>query len=139
MIYLIGSLRNPKITEVAARLRAEGYEVFDDWYSPGPHADDHWQAYERQRGHTYKQALQGYAARQVFEFDHYHLNRADVGVMVMPAGKSGHLELGYMAGKGKLTFVLFDEEPERYDVMYQFCTDVCFYMEELLKALEETK
>jgi nucleoside 2-deoxyribosyltransferase len=49
----------------------------------------------------------------------------------MPAGKSAHLELGYMIGRGKPCFVLFDEEPERWDVMYQFATAVCFSYEEL--------
>jgi len=49
----------------------------------------------------------------------------------MPAGKSGHMELGYMIGQGKPCFVYFDKEPERWDVMYQFAKEVCFSMEEL--------
>ena len=121
-IYLIGSLRNPQVPAVADVLRIAGFDVFDDWYAAGPEADDYWQKYETRRGRTYKQALQGYAAQHVFEFDRYHLDRCDMGVLLMPAGKSGHLELGYMAGKGKRTFVLFDKVPERYDVMYQFAT-----------------
>jgi nucleoside 2-deoxyribosyltransferase len=121
-IYLIGSLRNEQVPRVAAKLRCAGYEVFDDWYAAGPRADDHWQEYEDQRGHTYDQALAGYAARHVFEFDKAHLERCDMGVLLMPAGKSGHLELGYMAGLGKRTFIYMDKQPERYDVMYQFAT-----------------
>jgi nucleoside 2-deoxyribosyltransferase len=54
----------------------------------------------------------------------------------MPAGKSGHLELGYVSGKGKPTYVLFDHEPERWDVMYQFATGgVFFSLESLLEGL----
>ena len=121
-IYLIGSLRNPLVPEVAEHLRAYDFEVFDDWYAAGPEADDYWQKYEIARGHSYAEALQGYAARHVFDFDCRHLNRCDIGVLLLPAGKSGHLELGYMAGLGKPTAILLDKVPERYDVMYQFAS-----------------
>jgi len=56
-VYLIGSLRNPAVPELANTIRALGYDVFDDWYAAGPEADDKWRDYEKARGHTYKQAL----------------------------------------------------------------------------------
>lgn len=136
-IYLIGSLRNPQVPIVASLLRSLGYEVFDDWYAAGPEADDYWQRYETGRGHTYAEALEGYAAWHVADFDRFHLNRCDMAVLLMPAGKSGHIELGYMIGKGKPTFVLFDKVPERYDVMYRLATKVCLTSSELLIALED--
>jgi len=64
-VYLIGSLRNPNIPVVAGLLRAEGYDVFDDWFAAGPEADDHWMAYEKQRGRTYDLALKGHAAQRL--------------------------------------------------------------------------
>lgn len=134
-IYLIGSLRNPLIPEVGNTLRELGYEVFDDWFAAGERADDSWQSYETYRGRTYKEALAGYAAQHVFALDYTHLNRADIGILVLPAGKSGHIELGYLAGRGKITYVLFDRVPDRYDVMYNFATGVCFSMEELKQCL----
>lgn len=137
VIYLIGSLRNEKIPHIANQLRKLGFEVFDDWFSPGPEADDFWRNYEKTRGSTYKQALKNWAGKHIYEFDKFHIDRADIGIMYMPAGKSGHLELGYMIGKGKRCFVLFDEEPERWDVMYQFAEDVYFSFEELAKKLKE--
>ncbi len=135
-VYLIGSLRNPVVPEVAAYLRDGGFEVFDDWYAAGPEADDYWQKYETQRGHTYAEALKGYAAKHVYEFDLWHLNRCDIGVLLLPAGKSGHLELGYMIGQGKPGFVLFDKVPDRYDVMYQFAQSIAMSKEELLEQLK---
>src|SRR5258706_9150607 len=98
IVYLIGSLRSPRVPKVAEELRAAGYEVFDDWYAAGPEADDYWQRYEQAKGHTYAEALAGYAANHVFNFDRTRLMRADAGVLVLPAGKSGHLELGYLVG-----------------------------------------
>lgn len=124
MIYLIGSLRNPRVPEVAKELRTYGFSVFDDWYAAGPTADDSWRDYEQARGHTFKQALKGYAARHVFSFDRHHLDRATTVVLVLPAGKSGHAEFGWACGRGTKGYILLDGEPERFDVMYQFAHEV---------------
>lgn len=134
-IYIIGSLKNPEIPYIANRLEDAGFEAFADWFSPGEQADQMWQEYERLRGRTYKQAINGYHAHHVFAFDKTHLDRCDAAVLVMPAGRSAHLELGYTIGRGKLGFVLFDKEPERYDVMYRFATDIFFDLDEMVASL----
>ena len=134
-IYLIGSLRNPEVPEVGNLLREAGHEVFDDWHAAGPIADDEWQRYETQRGHSYAEALKGYAANHVFDFDLRHLNRCDTGVLMMPAGRSGHLELGYLIGQGKPGYILFDKIPERYDIMYRFCHGVYSSVSDLIKGI----
>ena len=134
-VYLVGSLRNPKIPSIANKIRELGYEVFDDWISPGPETDDKWQEYEKTRGRSYKEALAGDHARNVFKFDLKHLENADIVIMVIPCGKSGHLELGWAIGQGKKGYVLFDEEPERYDIMYAFCTDIFFSLDDLCSGL----
>lgn len=138
-IYTIGSLRNEKVPEIANELRDAGHEVFDDWYSAGPEADDYWQKYETARGHNYKQALQGYAAKNVYNFDKHHLDRNDTVVLILPAGKSGHLEFGYSIGKGKKGYILFDDDVHtcRWDVMYQFADGVFFDTSELITQLKE--
>lgn len=109
-IYLIGSLRNPEVPLIGDKLREAGHGVFDDWFAGGPIADDSWQEYEKGRGRSYSQALRGPAAVNVFNFDHDNLLNSDGAILVLPAGKSGHLELGFMAGQGKYTGVLFPEE-----------------------------
>lgn len=118
VLYLIGSLRNPEVPKIGNSLRELGFEVFEDWYGAGETADDSWQKYEQGRGRTYGQALDGYASRHIVSFDYTHLKRCDGAVLVMPAGKSGHLELGLVMGQGKPGFVLFDGQPERWDQMY---------------------
>lgn len=107
-IYLIGSLRNPEVPRLGNILRTAGHEVFDDWFGAGPEADDYWKKHETQRGVSYYEALHGYAAGNVFAFDKTHLDRCSHVVLVMPAGKSGHLELGYAIGSGKRGYVAFD-------------------------------
>ncbi len=135
IIYLIGSLRNPQVPVIAEQLRAAGHETFDDWYAAGPEADDKWRDYERGRGRSYPEALSGYAAGHVFDFDRHHLERADAVVLMLPAGKSGHLELGWAIGRGKPGYILLDD-PERWDVMYKFATGVFYSVDDLIMALK---
>ena len=125
-VYLVGSLRNPAIREAAKVLRDAGMEVFDDWHGCGPEADDHWKTYEKDRGRTYIQALGGKLAGHAFNFDKSNLDEADTVVLILPAGKSGHLELGYAAGRGKDTFIVLepDRDEDRWDLMYKFATKV---------------
>jgi hypothetical protein len=138
-VYVIGSLRNPEIPKFANYLRKNGFDAFDSWFSPGPRADDFWRDYTRQRGLSYKEALKDFSATHVYEFDRYHLKRCDAAVMLMPAGKSAHLELGWVLGKEKPGFILFDKTPERYDVMVQFASDTFFKRQELVKALKRNQ
>ncbi len=134
-VYLIGSLRLPSVREFAKELREAGFDVFDDWHAAGPEADDIWQKYEQDRGRSYLEAIRGAHAKCVFEFDARNINRSSVGILMLPAGKSGHLELGYMLGQRKRGYVLFDKEPERWDVMYQFATGLFLDKAELIKEL----
>lgn len=138
-VYLIGSLRNPNIPSISTTLRSSlAVEVFDDWYAAGPEADDFWKKYEVDRGRDYLSALMGHAARHVFEFDRHHLDTSDAAVLVLPAGKSGHLELGYMAGQGKPTYILLDAEEVRWDVMYGFATAVVDNEKDLINGLKSS-
>lgn len=135
-LYLIGSLRNPRVPVVGDRLRAVGFDVFDNWYSGGPGADDAWRDYERGRGRTYAQALKNHSAQHIYTLDRFHLNRAHGAVLVLPAGRSGHLEAGWFSAT-KPVFMLLDEqgEPDRLDVMTQFLHGVCRDIGELEGAV----
>lgn len=135
VVYLIGALKNPYVPELGNKIRALGYEVFDDWHAPGPEADDFFDKYRKQRGLNYKDALNSYAAKHIFEFDKSHLGRADIVILLMPAGKSGHLELGYCVGKGKIGYILMDGEPERVDIMHQFADEIFMNEQDLLDKL----
>ena len=135
ILYLIGSLRNPEIPTIAHALREQGHDVFDDWYAAGEKADDAWRDYELGRGRSYIQALDGLAAHHVYGFDLAHLNRSEGGVLVLPAGRSAHIEFGYLIGQGKPGYILLDT-PDRWDVMYKFATGVFTSLPELVHALE---
>jgi nucleoside 2-deoxyribosyltransferase len=131
-IYLIGSLRNARVPAIATLLRDDySFDVFDDWYGAGHEADDMWQKYEDARGRNYREALAGHAAQHIFNFDRTHIQRCDAVMLVLPAGKSGHLEFGFARGLGKPGVILLDDgEPERFDVMYNFANLVTSEVEE---------
>lgn len=140
-LYLIGSLRNKRIPLLADKLRKEmpDVEVFDDWHSAGPMADDHWKEYEQERNRTYQQALNGYAASHVFGFDRYHLDTSSHVVLVLPAGKSGHMEVMYAEYATRAnTAILLDPDDVRWDVMYQFIPTILNNDEEIMPWLSST-
>lgn len=135
-IYLVGSLRNPNIPQIAARLREEGHEVFDDWWAAGPHADDIWRDYEKARGLSFVEALNGPHARTVFRFDRDNILARDTLVMALPAGQSAAMELGFASGAGKSTHILMPKENERWDIMYGFAERVHTDMGSLIRSLK---
>lgn len=135
-VYLIGSLRNPAIPEHSKVLRGAGIGVFDDWHAAGPEADDFWKKYEQERGRTYQEALEGHAARHVFQFDKRHLDRVDGAILALPAGRSGGLEFGYVIGTGRPGWVFLDS-PDRWDVMVQFANGWSTDMNEIVEMINE--
>jgi hypothetical protein len=135
-VYIIGALKNSNIPDIAQHLRPK-YDVFDQWITPGPDADQYLFEYAKHRGWNYKEALSCYAAKNNFDFDKRHIDLADIVIMVMPCGKSGHLELGFSIGAGKEAHILFDKEPERFDLMYNFVSidNIHFSIESLKTRL----
>jgi len=136
-IYLIGSLKNARVLEIGNKLRLDGYDVMDEWVTPGPEADENWQKYERQRGRSYSEALRGRAATNIFLFDRSYLDLSDIVILVAPAGKSAMIELGYAKGRGKRAYIFLDgQDPERFDIMPGFADAIFTTEEELISHLK---
>lgn len=135
-VYVGGALANEDIVRVTQLLLGKGYDAFSEWYTPGREADVLWRDYELALGFNYRQALQRPAAQNTFRFDRDNIDNCNTFLMVLPCGKSAHLELGYAAGIGKDTLIYMPQEPERWDVMYNFAGGIVFNDEELLDALQ---
>lgn len=137
MIYLAGSLRNPDMPDLRnAIAEATQQPVFMDWYAAGPNADDYWKDYWTDQGVSYKAALKKPNSLNTFNFDKKHIDKSSVMVLAAPAGKSGHLELGYFLGQGKPGLYYFPKDEDiRWDVMLNFATEVCVGDNELFAAL----
>ena len=140
-MYLIGSLRNKELPSLANELREDFPEInfFDGWYAAGYEADDKWQEYEQEKGLSYVEALDGDPAHHVWSYDHHHLETSQGAVLVLPTGKSGHLEFGFMVGRGKSTIIHLPAEPERWDVMYRYADFVTTSYEQLAAAMIEVQ
>lgn len=81
------------------------------WAAPKRGSD--WEAVDEYlRMVEHPRALEGYAA------DFAAMEKADTFVMVLPCGKSAHLELGWAVGAGKRTAILL-EDPVEPELMYR--------------------
>lgn len=137
LVYIISSLKNKdRVIPLANALEANGISPFMDWICPGPDADDFLRDYYKARGKTYKEILSSAAAQNIYQFDKKWLDRSDAVVLLMPCGRSAHIEMGYARGKDKPTYILFEQEPERVDVMYNYATDVFFDKSKLITTLK---
>jgi hypothetical protein len=67
------------------------------------------------------------------------LRRADVTVLVLPCGRSAHLELGYAVGAGQRTVVLLDNPLSEPELMYLMNTKICMNLDEVIEALRQIK
>jgi hypothetical protein len=118
-IYVASSWRNEHLhAGVVQVLRADGHEVYD-FRNPRPgdrgfswaEIDLNWKQWTVEQ---YREALKHPIAQAGFKSDKEAMDWADACVLVLPCGRSAHLELGYFAGKGKPCAVLACEsvEPE---------------------------
>lgn len=70
-------------------------------------------------------AIEGFSA------DFAAMERADTFVLVLPCGKSAHLELGWAVGAGKRTAILL-EDPVEPELMYRMVDFMTPSTDELL-------
>ena len=139
-IYVASSWRNLEQPGVVAMLRADGHEVYD--FRNPPHGrggfawsdiDPEWQEWTAK---DYRNALQTPIAEDGYRSDMDGMEWADCCVLVLPCGRSAHLEAGWFAGQGKKVFVLTKdgEEPE---LMAKMCTDICDNWSDLMELLDQ--
>lgn len=142
-VYVASSWRNEGYPAVVKALRAAGHEVYDfrnpDESVPEGDQGFHWSDIDPQwlswSPSQFIDALDHPLAMDGYQKDYAALESADAVVLVMPCGRSAHLELGFGAGQGKLTVILLTEsEPE---LMYKMADRLVTSVDEVLTVLEE--
>lgn len=117
-IYVASSWRNIDRVKVAALfLRANGFSVYDFTEDDDQGAafnwtdiDPQWQGWSPERFRT---LLWHPVADRGFNRDFDELRAADGLLLMLPCGRSAHLELGYAIGAGKPTAIVLQAgEPE---------------------------
>lgn len=137
-IYLASSWRNPYQENLVQYLRKiAGHQVYD--FKNPPHSTGFkWSDIGLElpcTAEAYRTALLTHPrAAQGFNADFSAMRWADVGLLVLPCGRSAHLELGWMAGAGKRTIILTQdgEEPE---LMALLADHIATSIEEVVELL----
>jgi hypothetical protein len=140
-IYVASSWRNSYQPEVVKALRDEGFDCYDFRHPASGDDGFHWSeidpAWQSWTPQQYRDALQHPLAQVGFAQDKLALQTADATVLVLPCGRSSHLELGYAKGLGQHTAVLM-LEPCEAELMYLLCDQVCLTFDELVVFLRES-
>ena len=136
-MYVASSWRNLIQPDVVKMLVEAGHDVYDfrnpfqngtgfRWADIASDWED-WSSEELINGLEHPLASKG------FKSDMDALDWAEAVVMVMPCGRSSHLELGYAVGQRKKTVVLLSQsEPE---LMYKMADYLVTNTEQMLHAL----
>lgn len=133
-VYVASSWRNELQPSVVEALRAEGHEVYDFRNpAPGNHGF-HWSEidpdWKRWTPEQFREALKHPVAKAGFKTDMDALESCDACVLVMPCGRSAHLEAGFAMGSGKPTAILLaDGEPELMYRMARACVTLAEVVE----------
>ncbi len=75
-------------------------------------------SFEKWETAEYLHALEHPTAEQGFKFDFDAMKGADACVLILPCGRSAHLEAGYFVGAGKPLLILIPEQIEP-ELMYK--------------------
>jgi hypothetical protein len=144
-IYVASSWRNPYQQAVVGYLRDAGHAVYDvrnpceGYDNPTgvvrgfqwSEIDHAWQSWTP---NAYRAALDHPLSVQAFASDYEAMKWADTCVLVLPSGRSAHIEAGYFNGADKRLYILAygENEPE---LMYKMATAVCLDLGELLQEI----
>lgn len=141
-IYVASSWRNKVQATIVAVLRGVGHDVYD-FKNPAPgdngfgwsEIDPAWQSWNAL---AFRGALERPQAERGFGLDMAALRWCDACVLVLPCGRSAHLELGWACGAGKktLALVLDDVGPHEPELMYKMLDlPVCVSIDEMLETV----
>lgn len=82
--------------------------------------------------------MKHWRVKEAFEEDKKWIDWADALIMLMPCGRSSHLEAGYAAGRGKKVYIIGGFEKGEFDTMYGFA-DGMYDHSEILDLLNILK
>ena len=71
-----------------------------------------------------------------FHLDKSALDQCDTCVLLLPCGRSAHLEVGYAIGQGKPTIIVLDQEKFEPELMYLLADAVVPNLTGLPEALD---
>jgi len=139
-IYVASSWRNTYQPGIIKALRDTGHEVYD-FRNPAPGNNGfHWKEidpnWENWKPSEYIKALNHRVAESGFDRDFNAMLSADACVLVLPCGRSAHLEAGWFTGIGKPVWVLLDKSNEP-ELMYKLVDGLYTELDSLILAIQK--
>lgn len=128
-IYVASSWRNKIQPDVIRILKKTGHDVYDFRHPDENDNGFHWSEidpkWESWTAAQFKNGLEHPLAKNGFRKDMDALNNADATILVMPCGRSAHLELGVATGLDQHTAIFLPPgqkvEPE---LMWKMVQDI---------------
>lgn len=137
-IYVASSWRNNEQQRIVKLLRSKAHEVYD---FRNPEADDrgfHWSdidpEWQKWTPNEFTESLDHPIARNGFAKDLAAMMWADAFVLLLPCGRSAHLEAGWAIGTGKPTVIYL--KPGEPELMYNLATAMVTTDVDLLSLIE---
>ena len=138
-IYLASSWRNPFQPQMVETLRDWGHEVYDfrnpkegntgfQWSE----IDSNWEAWS---SIAFVEALGDPIANIGFALDWDAMQWAEACVLLLPCGRSAHLEAGYFKGASKPLYIYLAELRTEPELMYKMAEGVHTDLDDLRIAL----
>lgn len=125
-IYVASSWRNHQQGLVVSMLKLQGHDVYDFKNPPNrsgfawSEIDPNWESWSSEQ---YVAALRTKRAVDGFDSDFNAMKAADTCVLVLPCGRSAHLEAGWFVGAGKELYI-FSPETHEPELMYKMCNGI---------------
>jgi len=142
-IYLASSWRNPNQPKAVTILREAGHEVYD-FRHPKPGDDgfswgDIAAAWLNWAPNEFVEGLKHPIAQAGFKSDKDALDWCDTCVLLLPCGRSAHLEAGYAIGWGKPTLIVLDQDRFEPELMYLLADVVVPGIDDMLSGLDRLR
>jgi len=141
-VYIASSWRNQgAVLDLASDLENAGFEVDAFCRASDKRYSFHWSEFVEDEADLLQYDALSFLSdprvQRAFAEDKSWLDWADAIVMLMPCGRSSHLEAGYAKGRGKLLYIYGDFAKGEFDVMYGFADGLfrTFQVEALIEAL----
>lgn len=137
MIYLASSSKNNEILDQVIKLLTGEEQDYYDFRKDNDLKHNPELTFEE----MIKSLYYGFDVVRQYYRNFEALKRCDTTILVMPCGRSAHLELGYAIGKNKKACVYFHHSvvfDGARDIMYKMC-DIVIGPFQLLQWLREGK
>jgi len=145
-IYLASSWKNKEaVLEMATLLRDEGH-VVDAFCEEDRAVSFNWsdlfETMDKEgldiTEYGARDVINHWMVQDAFMYDKQQLDWCDAVVMLLPCGRSSHMEAGYAVGMGKKLYIVGGFEKGEFDVMYGFA-EWMYYYDELHEMLLELR